>query len=318
MSSHGSVSNSIVSERLFSNKECASHPCLCSNISVFTRLPGITKVISEGGEPAAAPTPAKSGRKRKVEANGDIAPALGGAVVSAGGQPPVRKKTKKDNTRTVATNTLAGLVPAPGGTDYKELDIPMEAWDKARATGASALQCSLGMRFVLEIYAGCMRLTGAAIEQNLNVVVPIEKANGPWSDVSRPEVQAAILSLLESKRVWYCHLATPCTRWSRARRTATSSLDWVVVAFTVSVLKMCRQQGIFVSLENPAGSGLFTFGPVHAELEALRCFSVRFDCCAWGANYKKATELWTNYQPLTQLARRCSLKDGCLSNNPRP
>ena len=158
---------------------------------------------------------------------------------------------------------------------------------------------------IMEIYGGCCRFSGACAERGLNIFVPIERNMGPWSSVSSMVVQAVILTALMSGAVWYVHLATPCTPWSRARTTSKTAPALDVIWFTAKVLRCCRERNLQFSLENPFGSGLLAVPIIAKELTALKAFSVRYECCAWGASYQKPSELRTNVEVLRDLGRRC-------------
>ena len=194
-----------------------------------------------------------------------------------------------------------------------EQNILADAWKRAEFFGTSLLTATTGLTFIIEIFAGCCRFTGACAEAGLNVVAPIEKNVGPWCDVSNDFVQAAILFLISKHKIWYVHLATPCTSWSRARTTSSKLPVMSVIWFTCKVLRACKKHGIYWSFENPFGSGLFTFPPI---VEAMAISSpasggagepaqVRYECCAWGASYQKPSEMRTNFQPLVALGKRC-------------
>ena len=186
-----------------------------------------------------------------------------------------------------------------------EPDIPNAAWDAAKKYGTAPLAAAAGLRLIMEIFAGCCRLSGACAERGLNIFVPIERNLGPWSNISDMAVQAAILTALMSGAVWYVHLATPCTPWSRARTTSKAPPALDVIWFTAKILRCCRDRKIMFSLENPAGSGLFDVPVIAEELLALKAFRVQYECCAWGASYQKPSELRTNVEALRALGRRC-------------
>ncbi len=162
-------------------------------------------------------------------------------------------------------------------------------------------------KVVLEIFAGSARLSGACASVGLRIACPIEKDFGSWADVADVRVQDAILGWIRAGSVWYVHLATPCTQWSKARTTGKKplSMDSLVI-FTAAVLREARAAGILFSLENPLNSGLFALPAIARELEKPPAVRVVFDCCAWGACYRKSTELRTNFPKLCSLVRRCS------------
>ena len=108
-------------------------------------------------------------------------------------------------------------------------------------------------------------------------------------------------------KVWARHLATPCTVWSVARRTGTSSTNWgtSLGVFSRAVLKLCRKHGVLFTLENPSSSGLFRWEPIRRELERAGAIFIRYDNCAYGANYLKPTFIATNIPEMKQLSKLC-------------
>ena len=94
-------------------------------------------------------------------------------------------------------------------------------------------------RVVLEIFGGCMRWTGACIAAGLCVACPIELENGQWCNVEDPRVRVTILKWIEMGLVWFVHIATPCTRHSRARTRGKKqpARPTVVENFTAEVLR---------------------------------------------------------------------------------
>ena len=195
--------------------------------------------------------------------------------------------------------------PAPGGSQ-----ISPELFTKARLMAPSFKAAGLaGMLFAIEIYAGCARLSGAMAEAGLNLFVPIDKEFGPWADTSNPAVASVILLAFDMGLIWYVHLATECKMWSGARHS-NSWCDPSVVWFTVAVLqrvKQCQERGLKVwfSIENPYPSSLFDCSQVLELLAALGARIVRYECCAWGAVWQKASQLRTNLPALDGLSKRC-------------
>ena len=162
-------------------------------------------------------------------------------------------------------------------------------------------------RAVLEIFGGCMRWTGACIAAGLCVACPIELENGQWCNVEDPRVRVTILKWIEMGLVWFVHIATPCTRHSRARTRGKKqpARPTVVEKFTAEVLRAIGRHGLLFCLENPFRSTLFDIQCIAHALAALHAFAVVFDCCAWGASYWKRTELRTNVPQLKRLERAC-------------
>jgi hypothetical protein len=160
-------------------------------------------------------------------------------------------------------------------------------------------------RAILEIFAGCARLSGACCEVGLSICVPIERNTSPLLDISKPAVAKTILTWIEAGLIWYVHLATPCCAFSRARTTGKTPSDWSTVVFTQAVLRIVAAKKLLFSLENPAGSALFTLPALAPLFLELGCHDVFFETCAYGACYRKATQVRTNCKELLALTRRC-------------
>ena len=94
-------------------------------------------------------------------------------------------------------------------------------------------------RVVLAIFGGCMRWTGACIAAGLCAACPIELENGQWCNVEDTRVRDTILGWIEKRLVWFVHIATPCTRHSRARTQGKKqpARATVVDRFTAEVLR---------------------------------------------------------------------------------
>lgn len=191
-----------------------------------------------------------------------------------------------------------------GGSDDEPL-IPEWANVKAFTTLAGVLTQLGAVKLVIEIFAGCARFSGACVEKGLNIFVPIERNSGPWADTDRPEVQALILLAIERGLIWYIHLATECKMWSRARTTSTKAVSFAVVWFTLKVLRHAQKFKVHFSIENPYPSPLFDWPPLVSQLEVMEAITVRFDCCAFGATYRKMSQFRTNFKPLQALGKQC-------------
>ena len=150
-----------------------------------------------------------------------------------------------------------------------------------------------------------MRWTGACIAAGLCAACPIELENGQWCNVEDKRVRDTILGWIEKRLVWFVHIATPCTRHSRARTQGKNNQPGPRL-WRGSLLKSCERLTVTdCCLENPYRSSLFKIPCIARALAALHAFPVIYDCCAWGACYMKRTELRTNVPRLKGLARAC-------------
>ena len=158
----------------------------------------------------------------------------------------------------------------------------------------------------LEMFAVCARLSAACASCQLNIGPPVDMLSGEWFDSSNRQVARCILDWLQAGLVWYVHLATPCAWASRARTTAKSCGSLWPLWFTAEVLKGVLARQLFFSIEDPKGAWLFEV-PISVELLAkLKACRVLYDNCAWGATYRKCSELRTNCPPLCSLGRTCA------------
>ena len=73
-------------------------------------------------------------------------------------------------------------------------------------------------RACLELFSGCESLTLALRSAGLSCFEGVELKKGEHFDLCRPELQALVLQLIREGFLYYVHLGTPCTIWSRARR----------------------------------------------------------------------------------------------------
>ena len=223
------------------------------------------------------------------------------------------KEAKKEMRQRVAEARLnANGSGQPGAATVND-EVKRCAYLRASCLASSFV----GACFVMEIFAGCARLSGACVEAGLGVFTPIDNKEGdrPWADVSNPVVKAILMAVIDSGLIWYVHLATPCKLWSGARQCARKVVSTHVVEFTIEILKRValynrapsQRQGqpIYVSIENPDNSLLFELPELRAAMETLKMTDVRYSCCAFGASYQKNSVIWTN-APLQPLARRCA------------
>ena len=173
---------------------------------------------------------------------------------------------------------------------------------------------------MLEVFAGCARLSSACKGLGLGVFDPIEIGNGAVFDVSRRSTQRVLLDMARAGLFAYVHLGTPCTVWSIARKGLTNqprarSREQLGIEFVFFSSVMCQiqsQQGSFWSIENPQSSRLWKFEPI-VRLRALpKAHFVVWDMCAYRESHKKPAALLTNVSALDPLGQRCTrITDTC-------
>ena len=288
--------------------------------TVHTELSAATLPLGagSGAGPAASGTAARKRPARMHSAEEDAKSEMRAKVQRAKAEARERvkettKEAKKEMRRRVAEARL----------DANSSGQPVAATDNDEVKRRAYLRASflassfVGACFVIEIFAGCARLSGACVEAGLGVFTPIDNKEGdrPWADVSNPVVQAILMAVIDNGLIWYVHLATPCKLWSGARQSANKLVSTHVVELTIKILKRValynrapsQRQGqpIYVSIENPDNSLLFSVPELCAAMETLKMTDVRYSCCAFGASYQKNSVIWTN-APLQPLARRCA------------
>eukprot|EP00438_Fugacium_kawagutii_P008464 Skav230206 [mRNA] locus=scaffold2443:266117:270539:+ [translate_table: standard] len=170
-----------------------------------------------------------------------------------------------------------------------------------------------GQSGFLELFAGTGRLTECVKKAGLFAWPPFELAAGRCYDLLDDGVQKFIFGLLTAGLVWWVHLGTPCTAWSRARHNiknfskarAKEQIAVATALFTCRVIRECMKRGIMVTLENPRSSRLWEFAPIHDLLQDARIFLYYFDMCQYGEPHKKSTGILTNEEHFSKLQRRC-------------
>ncbi|CAK0861131.1 unnamed protein product, partial [Prorocentrum cordatum] len=165
-------------------------------------------------------------------------------------------------------------------------------------------------RHVLELYAGCARLTAACLDAGLQSWVPVDISRGPWHDLSDKRIISVIRSLIVRRDVWYVHFGTPCTPFSlatparsRAKHFASGSAS---VSFTIDMLRLCERFGVRWSVENPSSSRLWHSPEVTSFLDRHCHYFVYMHYCHYNCRYLKPTTLVTNLKPLQALEASCS------------
>ncbi len=133
-------------------------------------------------------------------------------------------------------------------------------------------------------------------------------------DLTNKAVLSEVIKLLRSGQVYAAHFGTPCVSWSTARRPAHGSLDATTTALgfetsriTLQLLRICRAEGIHISVENPKGSGLWRWKPFEVELQQHPgLVYIHTDYCAWGMPFRKVTIFATSIPGMQDdLSKTC-------------
>ncbi|CAK0889656.1 unnamed protein product [Prorocentrum cordatum] len=120
-------------------------------------------------------------------------------------------------------------------------------------------------RHVLELYAGCARLTAACLDEGIRCWVPVDISRGAWHDLTNKNVIRVIRSLIVRREVWHVHLGTPCTPFSQATPAHSRAKHFASgagsVSFTVDLLPV----SLDVIRRHWLASGLASYDPVRPK-----------------------------------------------------
>ncbi|CAK0887264.1 unnamed protein product, partial [Prorocentrum cordatum] len=107
-----------------------------------------------------------------------------------------------------------------------------------RGLAAAELRCVAGpeaarpsagrhaSRFVLEPFAGCDHLSGAALQAGLDVAVPFELDNCSHFDIRRLGILGLIIEWIRQGRVWWVHLGLATVSFAEAAGPPGAGLTW--------------------------------------------------------------------------------------------
>ena len=169
--------------------------------------------------------------------------------------------------------------------------------------------CSLRRgKAMLELFSGCGRLSGAALDLGLRVGVPFDIEDSRSLDLQNRKVQSLVRKWIRDGKLWYVHFGTPCTGFSCAN-TAGSGRSWehslACARFTVQCIKLCQRCGVFWTVENPASSALFRWEPFARVCLDTNATAITYDNCRFGTPWLKPTCLVGSLPGLHSLALRC-------------
>ena len=170
-----------------------------------------------------------------------------------------------------------------------------------------------GPTAVLELFAGTARLSDAVQKAGCRTMPAFEVANGQQYNLLDKGIQDVVIDLIRGGHVWYVHLGTPCTAWSRARHGIINQLKarrkekFAVgtALFTVRVIRECLKHDVKFTLENPSGSRLWQFKPIEDLFQNKSMCFFSFDHCRFGMPFRKRTSILTNERSFLSMAWMC-------------
>ena len=228
------------------------------------------------------------------------------------------------------TNTLADIpeISAKYGSDLLHEDPPPEWVDRAKC---KALLNSLSIAFatlpwfLLEIFAGCARLTEVAKSLGLAVGPPVDIdpaiGGGMSYNLLSRECRKVVWALIVIGVPAWVHVGFPCTFWSQmahfTRRDCpevdenTRLENLVFIMFARQVGWWQHRHGKHFSFENPPRCRSWCFDVVGDMINMFSMDTVDFHCCMYGAvdpgnglPYKKAMRIAMTL-PLHELSVCC-------------
>lgn len=185
-----------------------------------------------------------------------------------------------------AAGVASRLTPPPGA----QLPPPPPPPAPLPPEGRPAAQ---PRRWALELFSGCARLTAAWREATLAAGPHFDILNGHLFDLTNSRILAVVLEWIAKGSCWLVHLGTPCTVWSVARTSASSTSSTAMTGracarAAVQVLRAARLAGTYVVHENPKTSALYQWPPMARELKRLKCDFIQVDMCRFGAPFQKS------------------------------
>ena len=178
---------------------------------------------------------------------------------------------------------------------------------------------------VLELFSGSSRLLDAIRECTDSWGEAWDISEGGEYDVLVSENLELLLRRLRQGWYWWVHIAPPCATFSKARSPPLRSGEHIwglpyldsgsqakldegnlLCLVAVEVARLCLRLAIPFTLENPAGSFIWSFPPLLEVLEKEEIWRVEMDYCMYGEMWKKPTAFITSVKEMTSLSRRCT------------
>ena len=185
---------------------------------------------------------------------------------------------------------------------------PTASHSSAPPTAKTLPHWERGARAFLELYAGCGRLTGAVLDAGVRCGPAIEIDHGPEFDLHHPRVLRQVIRWIRQRRFFCLSFGTPCTFWSVAtgRARGKHAEQGIQAAkITIRLIRELEKVNGFWVVENPASSALWSWPPMMKQIRRSRAAEVVLHMCAFGACYRKATQLAGTLPGLASLGRTC-------------
>ena len=132
-----------------------------------------------------------------------------------------------------------------------------------------------------ELCCGTASLTRALRRGGVSCFKPVDVLRHEYHDLTHPPIQHVIFDAIGAGLLWYVHLGTPCTIWSRTRHNikdvkkarAKERVGVQLATFSVRVAWRCLDAGVGFTIENPRSSLIWSFGPCNSFCETAGCSS---------------------------------------------
>ena len=88
---------------------------------------------------------------------------------------------------------------------------------------------------ILELSAGCARLSGACLQNGFRIATPVDIKTSPFLDITNPRILSQILDWIRQGLIWFIWLGTPCTNWCMPKRSPEAPDDIHVATAVVTI-----------------------------------------------------------------------------------
>ena len=187
-----------------------------------------------------------------------------------------------------------------------------------------AATCSL----FWEMFSGKAGLTREFLFQGWACGPPVDILYNPDFDLLNPFFLTVVLGLIFERCVKVLHLGPPCSSFSMAcnrfkkyamrsarepngfanlphHRAEKVRLGNALAEVAVRLAEAQEKAGNFWTLEQPASSLMWLFGPVARLIERAGVWIATIDVCMFGAPWRKPTSLAAIFSAIMRLCRRC-------------